>query len=60
METITLLFLKDGSVTIQDEPGQNAEKRLKFLLDGLGTVERKGHLIGHKHEAGVQISQGNT
>jgi len=56
-ETITMVFLKDGSVTIQDEPGQNAEKRLKFLLDSMGaSVERRGHKHGQSHEEFVKIN----
>jgi hypothetical protein len=57
-EKIVLTFKTTGEVQIQDEPGQNAEKRLKFLLNGLGNIERRGHKHGAKEEAGVKIGNG--
>ena len=57
MAEITLSFKPDGSVEIQDEPGMNAEKNLKWLLTNLGEVSRRGHKHAHTREEGVQIKQ---
>lgn len=53
-----MTFRPDGSVEVQDEPGQNAEKNLKWLLDSLGKVERRGHKHGAKAEEGAKVQQG--
>ena len=57
MSTIELTFNPDGTLAVQDEPGQNAEKNLKWLLDGLGKIEKRGHKHAHTHEEGVEIKQ---
>lgn len=55
MPRVELNFKTDGTVEIQDEPGQNAEKNLKWLLENLGDVERRGHKHGAKREERVKI-----
>jgi len=54
----TINFKPDGTAEIQDEPGMNAEKNLKWLLDNLGEVERRGHKHAAGREEGVKIEQG--
>ena len=58
MPDITMKFNPDGTVEIQDEPGMNAEKNLKWLLDKLGDVTRRGHKHAASREEGVKINQG--
>lgn len=46
MAKITLIFRPNGTMEVQDEPGENAERNLKWLLDNLGQVEKRGHKHG--------------
>lgn len=57
MSKVVMSFKPDGSVEIQDEPGQNAERNLKWLLQDLGEVERRGHKHGASREEGIKLEQ---
>lgn len=57
---MTMKFKKDGTVEISDEPGENAEKRLKQLGINLGDIEFRGHKHAHTREEGVKITQGGS
>ena len=57
MVSITMKFNLDGTCEIQDEPGQNAERNLRWLYESFGVVTFHGHGIGHKHEEGVHIHE---
>lgn len=53
-----LTFKPDGTVEVQDEPGQNAEKNLGWLLGKLGNIERRGHKHAASGEEGITVKQG--
>ena len=58
MPEVTMKFNLDGTVEVQDQPGQVAEKNLKWLLENLGDIERRGHKHAAGREEGVKIEQG--
>ena len=58
MPEVMMKFNPDGTVEVQDQPGQNAEKNLKWLLEGLGDIKKRGHKHAAGREEGVKIEQG--
>lgn len=55
---ITMKFNPDGTVEVRDMQGEPVEKKLKWLLDNLGEVSRRGHKHAASREEGLKIKQG--
>ena len=51
-------FNPDGTVEVRDMQGEPVEKKLKWLLDNLGEVSRRGHKHAASREEGLKIKQG--
>ena len=57
MAEIKLVFKPDGTLEVQGVPGEDAARKLAWLLKDMGEVTKKGHRHGAGEAAGVQLEQ---
>lgn len=57
MPEIKLIFRPDGTMEVQGIPGEDAARKLDWLLRDLGEVTKKGHMHGAVESAGVNLEQ---
>lgn len=52
---IVMIFKPDGTAEIRGVEGEPVEKQLKWLLDSLGQVEKRGHKHAQSAEEGIKV-----